>query len=191
MLSGDNLGNDPADDLSGNRTENSYHIDASIFDGNEASALNGSGGFGSALLGFNANINITNSLFINQNAEMGATILNLAFNNQVDEIRLINCTFAQNENSGTATLVADNLIGQPWSASLQSTPIPSVINYGCSWTINCTPPCVYGLWMLREKCCGNRPWKRKPIDWKKLSPLQLCLPAFIYFNYSVGPESVR
>lgn len=85
-----------------------HTIDACIFDGNEASTLNGSGGFGSALLSFNANINITNSLFINQNAEMGATILNLAFNDQVDEIRLINCTFAQNENSGTATLVADN-----------------------------------------------------------------------------------
>ena len=85
-----------------------HRVDACVFDGNQASFLDDGGGAGSAIIGFNSDILITNSLFINQVSDSNGTIYVLAFNSIQEEVTITNCTFANNDNGGSSTLRADD-----------------------------------------------------------------------------------
>lgn len=97
-------------------------FDACIFDGNQAKkSSDGRGGYGSALLYFNADASITNCLFINNSSESGGIIQPNAYDEFQDVIRVTNCTFANNLEAGKASIYSwDDGMGDQVGLVLQN-----------------------------------------------------------------------
>ncbi len=97
-------------------------FDACIFDGNQSfENSEGLGGYGGAIITFNANAQISNCLFINNSCVSGGTVqLNDSDENQ-DVTSMINCTFANNSDANTASIYAwDNGSGDNVNLVLQN-----------------------------------------------------------------------
>ena len=100
-----------------------HSIEACIFDDNRALLADDfdEGGAGSAIVLWNSNVEIQNSLFINNSSINGGTIQPNDYDSQNNLVSILNCTFARNKNNDKGTILAwDDLNGDQVNLNLQN-----------------------------------------------------------------------